>query len=288
MKSGTIVLCGILSLYSTALKAEPLPLTNPTATYSQTLSGFFSIASAIDPDTTTSGWAVQEPNGYGGAETAVFETLSNAGFADGTKLTFQLKTSYVNEQGSHNLGRFRLSITTDDRATFANGLASGGDVTANWTVLIPFDYYSAAGALLTKQSDLSLLASGTNAGTEIYYLSALTYTTNITGVRLETLQDDSLPHGGPGRSANGNFVLVNFSVSAEPFRPDLLTTIHASAVDICWAGRPTQLYQVQYALDAQSTNWFNLGSPVEGTGTNCFTDSIDAIEKRFYRVIRVP
>lgn len=69
---------------------------------------------------------------------------------------------------------------------------------------------------------------------------------------------------------------------------DMLANIHCSAVDICWAGRTSQLYQVQYRTNVSDTNWFDFGSPVLGTGTNCVTDGISGIEHRFYRVIRVP
>jgi hypothetical protein len=69
---------------------------------------------------------------------------------------------------------------------------------------------------------------------------------------------------------------------------DLLASIHCSAVDICWAGRTNQLYQVQYSTNVSDTNWFDFGSPVLGTGTNCVTDGINGMEHRFYRIIRVP
>jgi hypothetical protein len=69
---------------------------------------------------------------------------------------------------------------------------------------------------------------------------------------------------------------------------DLLAAIHVSAVDICWSGRTNQAYQVQYRTNLSDTNWFNLGSQVLGTGTNSVTDGINGMEKRFYRVTRVP
>lgn len=69
---------------------------------------------------------------------------------------------------------------------------------------------------------------------------------------------------------------------------DLVATIHVSAVDICWLGRTNQTYQVQYQTNLSGTNWFDFGSPVLGTGTNCVTDGINGMEMRFYRVIRVP
>ena len=69
---------------------------------------------------------------------------------------------------------------------------------------------------------------------------------------------------------------------------DLDATIHCSAVDICWAGRTNQMYQVQYRTNLPDTNWFDFGSPVLGTQTNCVTDGINGMVQRFYRIIRVP
>jgi hypothetical protein len=76
------------------------------------------------------------------------------------------------------------------------------------------------------------------------------------------------------------------NVSVEENNDDLIASIHISAVDICWAGRSNQIYQVQYRTNISDTNWFNFGPPVPGTGTNCVTDRIDA--QRFYRVVRPP
>jgi hypothetical protein len=69
---------------------------------------------------------------------------------------------------------------------------------------------------------------------------------------------------------------------------DLVATIHFSAVDICWLGLTNLMYQVQYRTNLSSTNWFNFGSPVSGTGTNCATDGINGMQQRFYRITRVP
>ena len=95
------------------------------------------------------------------------------------------------------------------------GLCSGGDVTANWEVLEPLEFSSAGGATLSKLSDNSLLASGVNPpDSETYTVIARSKLTRITGFRLETMEDASLPDSGPGRSFNGNFVLYDFSVTA--------------------------------------------------------------------------
>ncbi|MFN7939608.1 MAG: PEP-CTERM sorting domain-containing protein [Bryobacteraceae bacterium] len=161
------------------------------------------------------GWAIF--NGVGAsAETAAFETVTDAGFAGGTQLTFTMSQLYT-AASQHSVGRFRISVTTDDRSTFADGLQNGGDVTATWTVLTPTSASGTNGPTLTILGDGSVLASGTNPSTSVYTIVALTSLTGITGFRLEVLEDASLPGSGPGRQpANGNFVLTEFEVSADP------------------------------------------------------------------------
>ncbi|HWQ92460.1 MAG TPA: proprotein convertase P-domain-containing protein, partial [Clostridia bacterium] len=185
----------------------PVTLQQPTATWSQTSSGDFSVARAIDGVLGDNlGWAIQ----FGIADqTAVFETTSNVGFEDGTVLSFTLTQNAYLTYHPDTLGRFRISVTTDDRSTFADGQSRSGDVGANWTVLEPISQISANGATLTRLPDNSILASGAAPDLDVYTVLAKTPLTNITGVRLEVLTDPSLPSGGPGREPNnGNFVLT--------------------------------------------------------------------------------
>jgi hypothetical protein len=81
-----------------------------------------------------------------------------------------------------------------------------------WTVVDPTSAASAGGATLTKLSDLSLLSGGTRPEKDVYTIVARTDLQRITGVRLEVLLDDSLPHKGPGRQDNGNLHLNEFKV----------------------------------------------------------------------------
>lgn len=94
---------------------------------------------------------------------------------------------------------------------------------------------------------------------------------------------ESLSHNG----GSDNTVMID-NVSLGLPDDDLLATIHVSAVDICWAGQTNQMYQVQYRPNLSDTNWFAVGSPVLGTGTNCVTDGITGKQQRFYRITRVP
>ena len=85
-----------------------------------------------------------------------------------------------------------------------------------WTVLHPTKAESAAGAKLVLQADDSLLASGTVGSSDTYTITAEAGLAGVTAMRLETLPDPSLPRGGPGRSENGNFALMEFRVTAAP------------------------------------------------------------------------
>ncbi len=217
-----LVLLGLL--VAGPAQAVPIPLTQATATFSQT---GFPVGQAIDgiPATPTAqnGWAIY-PN-VGQDQTAAFEAVAPTPvFPGGTALTFTLDHTFFNPVPSpnpadseHALGRFRLSVTTDPTANFADGLSTGGDVTANWTVLDPSIFSSFNGNTITELPDGSLLVTfpDNNLNHEKYTVLAYTNLTGITGFRLEALTDASLPFGGPGlQDSNGNFVLSEFSVDA--------------------------------------------------------------------------
>jgi hypothetical protein len=91
--------------------------------------------------------------------------------------------------------------------------------TATWTVLEPESFTASGGSILKKLPDNSILASGKNPTPETYTITAKTNLTGITGVRLEVMTDPSLPAQGPGRAPNGNFVLNEFKVAADPLDP---------------------------------------------------------------------
>ncbi len=118
-----------------SVTAQTIPLTNATATFSQTISADLSVAYAIDdrPDT---GWAIGTA-GSTKSETAVFESVQDIQFGGGVEFVFRLNCGAFAGFQFNNIGRFRLSVTSDDRSEFADALATGGDVTANWEVLEP-------------------------------------------------------------------------------------------------------------------------------------------------------
>jgi mono/diheme cytochrome c family protein len=86
----------------------------------------------------------------------------------------------------------------------------------SWTVLQPESATSQEGVTLTRQSDGSYLASGTNPAKDTYTISLKNLPAGVTAFRLDVLPDESLPNKGPGRAGNGNFVLSEFIATVKP------------------------------------------------------------------------
>jgi len=208
----TVGVCLVLASGVGMSQGASVPLQTGTALHSQTN---LSVDYAIDGLYGTSwhsGWG-DDISGVRPANDAAFETVSDvAGYDTGTLLTFTLDHRSWNQ---HGIGNLRLSITQADRSQFADDADNGGQIgsPAIWTQLTPILAHSSGGSTLTIQPDNRILASGTNPNNDVYTVWAVTDMKNITGVRLETPKDASLPHNGPGRSgSNGNFVLTEFTM----------------------------------------------------------------------------
>lgn len=142
-----------------------------------------------------------------------------------------------------------LSVPTAEQekrvAELEQAIAAGGRKTddAAWTVLRPVKAGAAGGATLTMQSDGSMLASGTHPAGEVYKVEAEVPAGPIRGIRLETMPDDTLPGGGPGRASNGNFVLAEIEVDGAKF-----TGAHATYSQ--------KQYEIGRAIDGKAgTGW---------------------------------
>src|SRR5207245_259404 len=85
-----------------------------------------------------------------------------------------------------------------------------------WTTLEVVEAKATGGAVLNKQSDGSLLATGPNPTPSVYTVTATSKLKGITALRLEVLPDPTLSAMGPGRAGNGNFVLNELTVTASP------------------------------------------------------------------------
>ena len=116
------------------------------------------ISAAVDGDFNNgNGWAV-DGRTPGSGLVAVFQSTTDLGAAAGTRLRVQFHHLFIYE---HSLGKFRLSATTSDRSTYAQGGAcNNADATGSavWTVLTPGYINSAGGETLTVQQDGTILA----------------------------------------------------------------------------------------------------------------------------------
>jgi len=85
-----------------------------------------------------------------------------------------------------------------------------GKENSEWTVMDPAKLVSSGRQTLTKQDDLSVLASGKNPAKDNYTIT-LKGKGKVRGIRLEALTHDSLVKKSSSRG-NGNFVLTRFIV----------------------------------------------------------------------------
>jgi hypothetical protein len=92
----------------------------------------------------------------------------------------------------------------------------------DWQAAAPRDATSNMGAEFAVEPDQSIRVSGPTAKGK-YVVMLESSLPQITGVMLEALPDEKLPSGGPGRAADGNFVLSEVRVTVAP-RNDPLAT----------------------------------------------------------------
>lgn len=86
-----------------------------------------------------------------------------------------------------------------------------------WEILRPANLNAGNHTTLTPLEDGSILAEGDNPNNDVYTVDFPAPRRPITALRLETLEDPSLPGGGPGRGVilgDGNFMLSEISLLA--------------------------------------------------------------------------
>jgi len=97
-----------------------------------------------------------------------------------------------------------------DQEEWEKSMAAGD----GWSVLPAAAAKSAGGVRLERQADGSYFADGAILPNDTYSVSATSPFKEITAIRLEALPDPRLPNNGPGRAADGNFILSGFHVLA--------------------------------------------------------------------------
>ncbi|MFM8573520.1 MAG: PSD1 and planctomycete cytochrome C domain-containing protein [Pirellula sp.] len=103
---------------------------------------------------------------------------------------------------------------------------------------------------LTKLDDGSVLVPNSlrgNATLKIEFVLSAEKAQPITAVRLRTLTDPSLPHQGPGKAGNGNFVLSEFQLALDQKRQPFVRA---------WADHSQPKYPISDAIDSDpKTGW---------------------------------
>jgi hypothetical protein len=132
------------------------------------------------------------------------------------------------------------------------------------TIWLPLDAkeIKASGDVkLAKQKDYSLLASGAK-GSSDYRFTAETSLTNITGVMLEALPDDSLPKFGPGRARDGNFVVSELELkwTTGTNAPDIAAKFTEARADFSQNDYPVK-EAIDGTLDGGENGWAIGGAP---------------------------
>ena len=85
-----------------------------------------------------------------------------------------------------------------------------------WEPLAPLGIKTRPKLKTKTADDFSVLVSGDNPKKALYAITA-EIDQRTRAFRLEALRHKSLPHGGPGRAGNGNFVVSEFNAANESF-----------------------------------------------------------------------
>jgi WD40 repeat protein/mono/diheme cytochrome c family protein len=149
------------------------------------------------------------------------------------------------------------------QAAFWESKNNPADTKTTWVLAEP-KKASATGkkpVKLTTQSDGSILSSAGGSPTDYRVITRSTLT-NITGVMLEVLPDESLPNFGPGRAPDGNFVLSEFELkwAAGTNTPDQLAKFVEARADFSQTD-----FSVSQAIDGKVetgvNGWAVAGAP---------------------------
>jgi hypothetical protein len=106
---------------------------------------------------------------------------------------------------------YETADIADSQKEWEAGLVGGSS--DRWHTLHVEEKSALHDTKLELLEDESILASGPTGVTNTYTIKAQASLTGVTGLRIEVLPHESLPGQGPGRAANGNFVLSELKVA---------------------------------------------------------------------------
>ena len=117
---------------------------------------------------------------------------------------------------------------------------------AGWSVLDMGGATSSGGARLERQADGSIFVAGAAPPSDSYELTATTPLKTITALRLELIPDSRLPANGPGRAADGTFILSHIRVTASP-----RAAVHTPGPATMPAGQAIEFASASASAEAQ-------------------------------------
>ena len=121
-----------------------------------------------------------------------------------------------------------------------------------WQRLAPAEWTTDKGAVLNKIEDDQLLVDFSVPANDTYIVHYDLDIDQLTAIRLEANTHESLPESGPGRAANGNFVLSEFNAFLTP-ATDEKTEI---SLDRAIADHSQSGYPVYHSIDSKdNTGW---------------------------------
>jgi len=147
------------------------------------------------------------------------------------------------------------------QAAFWETKNNPADPKTTWVLLEPEKISATGENKLSRQSDGSITAAGGKSPSD-YVLVARSPLTNVTGVMLEALPDEKLPRFGPGRHADGNFVLseIELKWGADTNAPDTMAKFVDARADY---SQPD--YSPKQAIDGEvaagRNGWALAGGP---------------------------
>ncbi|MCH2210208.1 MAG: PSD1 and planctomycete cytochrome C domain-containing protein [Fuerstiella sp.] len=145
----------------------------------------------------------------------------------------------------------------------------------NWQQVEVVSAAAMHGSKLTIQDDGSIVSSGPVGSGNTYSVVVKTSLEEITGVRLEVLPHESLPHSGPGRSQDGNFVLSELRVRTDE-APVALQNAQADFEQTTDADQnPYKVWNAASVIDGdeKGSNWGWAVAPQFGRAHNLIVET---------------
>ncbi len=136
---------------------------------------------------------------------------------------------------------------------------------SGWEIIKPTKVTGGQGTTFKELPDTSVLVGGNSPPSETYTIKLKTKESGITAIRLECLTHPSLPHNGPGRAFNSNFVLGEFEAEISPASGD---------------GKLQRIQFKRAAADYSQKN-YHIGATIDGNqGTGWAVDGPTRKENR--------